>query len=187
LVGLSGNYSFADKSGDANTSFLSIDTPEGLMCVAGQVVDFDRLALPFNRSVTLSYESNGTVSKETDKTVVGEFPTTVLVSLVIVNQVSEADGGPLTEYDGQATADCVLEARLSKAGERDKVKLRCDLGEDLTGFSPPLTSSLIENVHNAYGRGKRARLDTESGKLKILHHGDPADSVPIDCSLPSEG
>jgi hypothetical protein len=187
LVGLSGNYSFEDKSGDPNTSFLSIDTPQGLMCVAGQVVDFDRLALPFNRSVTLTYESNGTITKETDKTVVGGEFLTVSVSLVIVNEVSEAQGGPVNEYEGQATADCVLAARLLKSGERDKVKLRCDLGANLAGFLPPLTSSLLENVHNAYGRGKRARIDTKSGKLKILHHGDPADSVPIDCSLPSEG
>jgi hypothetical protein len=185
-VGLSGNYSFDDKSGDTNSSFLGIDTPQGLICVAGQVVDFDRLALPFNRSVTFSYESNGTITKETDKTVRGEFPTTVLVSLVIVNERSEAEGGPLTEYDGQVTADCVLEARLVKSGERDKVKLRCDLGEDLAGFSPPLTSSLIENVDNAYGHGRRARVDTKKGKLKIPHIGDPADSVPIACSLPSE-
>jgi hypothetical protein len=66
------------------------------------------------------------------------------------------------------------------------VKLRCELGEDLEGFSPTLTPSLIENVDHAYGHGKRARVNTKTGKLKILHHGDPADSVPIACSL-SEG
>jgi hypothetical protein len=185
LVGLSGDYPFEDNlTGDANTSFMSIDTVGGQICVAGQLEGFDRLALPFNRSVFLTYASNGTITKETDQKVIAEFPGTALVTLTIINDRSEALGGPVTEYVGQLTANCKLEARLERAGERDKVKLRCDdLGEDLAGFSPSLDSSLVENVSNAFGHGKRARVNTKRGQLKVLTNGDPTDSVPVSCGL----
>jgi hypothetical protein len=151
------------------------------MCVANQVQDFDRLALPFNRSVTFSYQSEGETTKVTTRKVNGAFPTSVKLRLVIVNETS---GEPETEYDKAVDVDCKLKARLLKAGDRDKVKLLCDLGANLSKF-PDLTSALIQNVANAYGPGKRARVKTKKGTLKISHAGDPADAagVPISCSL----
>ena len=179
MAGLSGDYSFEDtKSGDLITSFLSIDTGLGQLCLANQVQDFDRLAVPFNRSVTFSYSSQGSITKENDNRVNGEFPPTVSLRLVIINLVP---GEPETEYDETMTVGCKLEASLRKEGDRDKVKLLCDLGENLSQFG--LTPALIQNVANAYGPGKQVRVRTKKGKLKIPHTGDLTEGGPISCSL----
>jgi hypothetical protein len=178
---LSGPYWFqGTKTGALNTSFLNIDTDRDLICVAGQAQDSDRLAY-FNRTVTFTYASRGNITKETTQKVTGQFPTEVLLTLEI-QAINESE----PEYEGEATVECKLKASLLKAGARDKVNLVCDLGENLSEFSPALTPEEIQNVANAYGPGKRVRVKTKKGKLKLpsagVRVGDDAE-LPLSCDL----
>jgi hypothetical protein len=169
-------------TGDANTSLLNVDRTLGQMCVAGQVQEFDRTATPFNRSVTLSYRSIATISRVTPRTVRADA-TSVSLTLEIVDLVPAVSGGPVPEYDETITAECKLEARLQKKGARDKVRLLCDLGPDLSAF-PGLTPELVENVEDA--SLKRVKIHTRKGRLKLWTHGVPTDvGLPISCDFPT--
>jgi hypothetical protein len=162
---------------DANTSLLNVDTSLGQVCLAGQVQEFDRTATPYNRSVTYTYQSIGTITKATDKKVLAEFAS-VSLRLEIVEL---APGAPVVEYDHTLTTECKLKASLQKEGARDRVNLRCDLGGNFTEF-PGLTPDLVQNLANA--ALKRVKVNTEKGKLKISTTGVPTDAeLPISCGL----
>jgi hypothetical protein len=158
------------STGGANTSFLSVATGSDQVCVAGQVQGTDGSA-----SVAFSYESLGGISKATDKKVRGEF---VSVSLTL-----DISGG--APYSQTTTLDCrVIKASLLKEGSRDKVKLRCDLGQNYSAFSD-LNSQYITNINNAFAHQKRVTANSKNGILKISHVGVPADGeVPVSCTLP---
>jgi hypothetical protein len=167
---------------DANTSVLNVDRSLGQMCVAGQVQEFDRTATPFNRSVTLTYRSIATIRKATDNTVKADS-VSVSLTLEIMNLVPAVSGGPFLEYDQTITAECKLKARLQKKGSRDRVRLRCDLGRNLSDF-PDLTPELIQNVANA--SLKRVKIHMERGRLNLWTHGVPTDAgVPVSCEFPT--
>ena len=79
---------------------------------------------------------------------------------------------------------CKLKARLQQKGARDRVRLLCDLGSNLSAF-PDLTPELVENVENA--SLKRVEIHTRKGRLEIWTHGVPTDAgLPISCDFPSE-
>jgi hypothetical protein len=176
--GLSGQFPFVDEStGGANSSLLNVDTSLGQVCLAGQVQEFDRTATPYNRSVTWTYQSIGTITEATAKKVKAEFAS-VSLTLEIVNLVP---GAPVVEYDHTLTTECKLKASLQKEGTRDKVSLRCDLGENFQEF-PNLTPDLVDNVANA--SLKRVKVNAKKGKLKISTTGVPTDAeLPISCGL----
>jgi hypothetical protein len=157
----------------ANTSFLNVDTSRGQVCLAGQVFAVDQIA---NRSVTYTYNTVGTISKATDKTVRADSNS---VSLTL--DITELTN-PIPEYSETITAECKVKASLQKEGTKDKVSLRCDVGENLSDFTG-LTPELIENVANA--RLKRVKVNTKKGKLKIATVGVPANAgVPVSCDFP---
>jgi hypothetical protein len=156
---------------------MNVDTSLGQVCLAGQIQAFDRTATPYNRSVTYTYHSIGTITQATDRKVVADFAS-VSLTLEIVNLVP---GAPVVEYDYTLTTECKLKASLQKEGARDRVSLRCDLGGDFTDF-PGLTPDLVENVANA--ALNRVKVNTEKGKLKISTTGVPTDAeLPISCGL----
>ena len=173
-VNLSGQYAFADeKTFDANSSFLNIDTGLNQMCVAGAVEEPDRLQLPFNEIVTFYYDANSAIDKATDKKVKGVFGevTVQLRLLLMALNASESD------FDQTIFPTCKVQATLDKAGDHAKVTLRCDLGENLSSFTG-LTPGQLTNIDNAFGKGKRAKVNVKSGKLKIVHSGQPTEAEP---------
>jgi hypothetical protein len=164
-----------DKStGGANTSFLNVDTSLNQICLAGQVQEADETSsLP--ATVTFTYDSLGSISKETDKTVRGDF-----VSVSLTLDIS-------TGYSQTITATCKLKASLQKAGVQDKVNLQCDLLENYAAFSG-LTSQQITNVDQAFAKVKRVKANSKNGKLKISTVGEPTDAaVPGLCGSPTPG
>jgi hypothetical protein len=173
-----------DKSGAANTSYLDIDTAGGELCVAGQVVEFDRLALPYNRRVTFSYTSFAEIDRANDRRVRGES-SSVQLRLEIVNLVPNA---PITEYDQTIVTPCTVKAGVQREGAKGRVTLRCtELLPDFAAF-PGLTEALVENVDHAYGKQKRARAHVKRGELEIRHDGEPStDAPPVTCSLSTPG
>jgi hypothetical protein len=169
-------------TGDANTSVLNVDRSLGQMCVAGQVRLFDRTAVPFNRSVTLTYRSIATISQTAVETVKADS-VSVNLTLEIFNLIPEVSGGPVQEYNQTITAECKLKARLKKNGLRDKVRVRCDLGRNLSAF-PGLTPTLIENVADA--SLKRVEIHMKRGRLNLWTHGVPTEAgLPISCDFPA--
>lgn len=149
--------------------------------MAGQVQEFDRTATPYNRSVTYTYRSIGTISQETDKKVRADS-SSVSLTLEIINLVP---GAPIEEYDQTITVACKLKASLLKAGSRDKVNLQCDLRENFAAF-PGLTPELIENLSNA--ALARVKANPKKGKLRISTAGVPTEAgVPVSCDFPAPG
>jgi hypothetical protein len=161
-----------------------VDTASGELCVAGQVVEFDRLALPYNRRVTFSYTAAGPIDRANDNRVRSEL-TSVLLRLVIVNLLP---GNPVTEYDQEISTQCRVKAAVQKQGERGRVNLHCnELMPNFQAF-PSLGEALVENVENAYGRQKRAHVDVKQGRLRIQHNGEPSDDEPaVTCSVSTPG
>jgi hypothetical protein len=166
------------STGGANTSFLSVDTGSDQVCVAGQVQGTDRSA-----SVAFSYESLGGISKATDKTVRGEF-----VSVSLTLDISGGVVPPDPPYSETTTLDCrVIKASLLKEGSRDKVKLRCDLGQNYSAF-PGLNSQFITNIDRAFAKQKRVKANSKNGRLSISHAGEPTDQEPpATCNVSSNG
>ena len=158
---LSGSYPFVDtRTGGANTSFLEVDTGLGQVCVAGQVQGSDGAV-----SVAFRYASLGSVAKATEKKVRGDF---VSVSLTL-----DIAGGASPAYGQTIAAECRLKASLLQAGSQDKVRLRCELGENYAAF-PGLTSQQVTSIDNAFAEQPRARARSKTGRLKISHAGAPS-------------
>jgi hypothetical protein len=158
------------STGAANTSFLSVATGSDQVCVAGQVQGTDG-----STSVVFSYESIGSISKATDKKVIGEF---ISVSLML-----DITGGTAA-YSQEIMLQCKLGASLRKEGSRDKVSLRCELGQNYSAF-PNLNSALIVNINRAFAKQPKVKANSKRGRLKISHVGEPADGeVPVSCTLP---
>ena len=176
---LSGDYPFVDdKTGDANTSFMEVDTELGKVCVAGQIQQIDDLSSD-SATVTFIYSSTGDITKDTDEKVKADFGT-VLLTLDI-------SGEDVETYHQAITPECKLKATLQKAGAQDKVILRCDLlGENFSAFG--LNAQYITIINNAYVHQKRATVNTKKGKLKISHAGEPTNQQPpATCNVSSNG
>jgi hypothetical protein len=152
---------------------MNVDTSLGQVCLAGQVQEVDESSNP-PATVTFTYSSIGDITKDSAKKVQADF---VTVSLTL--DIS----GPVPAYNETITANCQLKGTLRSAGERDKVKLLCELGEDFSTF-PVLTSDQVTSIVNAYTRVKRAKATSKRGKLKIDNFGVPSAGVPYTCPLP---
>jgi hypothetical protein len=179
---------------------MDVDTALSQICVAGAVREIDA-TVTYNRSVTFSYSSNGSITKASDKKVDADFGS-VELTLIITELVPASDGGPVEEYNQTITiptpnipAECKLKASLKQpkgpqSGERalDRVKLDCALGENFSAF-PDLTDALIANIQDAFAKRKQVKADPKNGKLKIKTSGSEvlpgdASTVDVSCSLP---
>jgi hypothetical protein len=90
-----------------------------------------------------------------------------------------------TVFSQTITSACKLKGRLRKSGDSQKVRLRCDVGEDLSAFglSDAASRALRDNVTNAFPKQKHIKVDTSKGKVRFTHNGAPAPSnVPISLS-----
>jgi len=176
LPSVMGPHPFLDKStGDANTSVMNVDTELGQVCLAGQVREVAEGSV-FTPDVTFFYTSIGNITKATDQKVEAEF-----VSVSLTLDISDSNEA-YVPYNQKIVAECTLEARLQKVGIQDRVRLRCDLGENFSAFSG-LTSEYIVAIDNAFAKGKRARAKSKNGKLTIKHVGEPTQDVGYSCDL----
>lgn len=179
--GLSGQYSFLDKAtGSANTSFMNVDTGLGELCVAGQTAEVAN-GQSIAPTVTFTYQALGDITDADDKTVKADF-LQVLLTLDITGPDPDNSSGTITRFNQTILLECKLDASLRKEGDADKVKLRCELGENFSEFDG-LTSGDIVAIDSAYKSAKRAKASSKNGKLKITHEGEPTEGVGLTCDL----
>jgi len=168
---LSGQYPFIDSvSGGTdqdNQSFANIDTGTDQFCLAGFVQRIDSDPLP-NQQVSFEYRSIGSIKKATEKNVTADF-----VSVELNLTITQLATPPTTVYDETITTGCTLKGRLRKAGERDRVRLKCDAGENFSAF-PNMTNDLLDIIDDAYPKQKHIRIHTEKGRIRFIHNGEPA-------------
>jgi hypothetical protein len=167
---------------DKNETLLNVDVISGDFCLAGRVIGIDPTTT-FNRRVTFTYQSLGTITKATDKTVNGAF-----VDVLLTLDIEEL-GDPLTlEFSSTIQTGCKLKGRLRKEGDAAKATLQCDVGQALSAFGldPVTQQDLIENVTDAFVKRKNLKVNTKKGKIHFTHRGVPAPpglAIPLTCDL----
>jgi hypothetical protein len=173
-VDLTGQYPFVDhlnlRIDRDNQTFSNVETASDRFCLAGLIRGVD--ARPdVNREVTFRYESNGTIQQANTKRVKARFP------IVDLTLTIEEPGSTL--FEGTLVCDGKLTGRLRNSGESQRVRLRCDVGPDLSFFRLP--AELVDSVTNAFPKQKHIKVDARKGKIRITHTGQPAPpSVPVD-------
>jgi hypothetical protein len=130
--------------------------------------------------VSFEYRSHGSIDKATSKTVKAGFEPVELTLLV------EESGA--TIFSETITSACKMKGRLRKGGDSQKVRVKCDVGENLSAFglSDAAGGELRENVEGAFPKQKHVRVDVGKGKLRFTHNGEPAPSgvpVSLGCDL----
>jgi hypothetical protein len=107
---------------------------------------------------------------------------------VSLRLVIEENGSPI--YDETVSSACSLKAKLQKAGDKAKIRLKCDVGEDLSAFPDPV-GDFIDSIENAFPKqgAKHIKVDTSKGKVRITHNGEAVDSglVDVSCSVGTPG
>jgi hypothetical protein len=164
-----------------NQTFSNIDTGSGQFCLAGLVRGLDTSPLP-NRQVSFEYRSNGSIQSANGTRVAADF---AQVQLTLTIQES---GG--TVFSQTITPVCKLKGRLRRGGDSQKVRLQCDVGENLSAFglSDAASRPLRNNVENAFPKQSHIKVDVSKGKLRFTHNGAPAPSgVPVSLSCDLDG
>ena len=188
LPGLSGVYPFEDKDvGDKSLSLMNIDTsPPGRICLAGSARGIDA-TVTLNRSVTFSYNAFGSISKESDKQVQGDFDSVQVTLRLTIQELTGAPPPPVPTLVNETiflTTECKLEASLKQPGgpqsterARDRVSLDCNLGPDFSTFTQ-LDEQLLDNIQEAFNKRKFIKVNLKKGRLKIKTSG--IESLPSD-------
>jgi len=165
-----------------NQSLADIDTSTGQFCLAGLVRGTDTGPLP-SREVSFEYRSQGTIKKASANRVTGDFGN---VDLTLT--IEDLTG---TLFQQTLTSACQLTGKVLKAGEKSKVRVKCELGEFFSAFG--LSAELRNNVSAAFPkdeRGKHIRLNIEKGKARFFQTGEEAPEtveVEVSCDLPTPG
>jgi hypothetical protein len=166
---------------DDNQSLANIDTGAGQFCLAGLVRGTDATLFPL-RDVSFAYRSQGTIQKANPKKVTGEFG-----SVDLTLTIEDSTG---TLFEQTLTSVCEVRGKVLKAGERSKVRVKCELGELFSAFG--LNEEQRGNVSNAFPKGdrKHVRVDVEKGKARFVQTGEEASEtveVEVSCDLPTPG
>jgi hypothetical protein len=172
-----GGFLFVDKKNfEFNTT---CSDAEGLTyCLSGRANPIDGSSTP-NRIVQVDWFSEGSVAKSSASATKGDF-STVTLTLTIFAIRSPADGNNCTLWQSvPASFPCKLKGGTKKSNTQSRVKLFCELGEDLSSLVPaagfgPLTDDLLESVESAFLRRKNMKVDVKKGKLKIIQRGEDA-------------
>ncbi len=180
-------FLFVDrKSFEFNTS---CSVAEGTSyCLSGRANPIDATVTP-NRLVEFDWFSNGSVTKSSESATKGEF-STVTLTLTVFEIRGPADGNNCTLWQSvPADFPCKLRGRTKKSNTEARVRLVCDLGEDLSslvpapGFGPlddpPVSrptspQTVLESVESAFLERKTTKLQVEKGRLKIIQRGESA-------------
>jgi hypothetical protein len=178
---LSGQYPFVDsvryRLDQNNQTFANVDTGAGRFCLAGLVQGVDAGGALPSRRISFEYRSNGAIRKASSKTVGAAFDEVELTLTILENGVSV--------FSQTITPECKLTGRLRKAGESQKSRLRCDVGEFFSAFGlgDPASSGLRDSIERAFPKRSHVKLDVSKGKLRFTHTGTPApSSVPVSLS-----
>jgi hypothetical protein len=166
---------------DDNQSLANIDTNANQFCLAGLVRGTDATLFP-QRDVSFAYRSQGTIGKASAKRVTGEFG-----SVDLTLTIEDSSG---TLFEQTVSSACELTGKVLKAGEKSKVRVKCELGELFSAFG--LSEALRGNVSNAFPKGdrKHVRIDVEKGKARFVQTGEEASEaveVEVSCDLPAPG
>ena len=119
------------------------------------------------------------MTKSSDSATKGEFSSVTLILSIFAIR-SPADGNNCTIWQSvPATFPCKLQGGTKKSNTQTRVRLRCELGENLSSLVPapgfgPLNDDLLESVESAFLRRKNMKLDVKKGKLKIIQRGEDA-------------
>jgi hypothetical protein len=158
-----------------NQTFSNVDTASDRFCLAGLVRGVD--ARPSgNREVSFAYRSLGSIRKANLKRVKATFPV-VDLTLTIEELGTEL-------FSETIVCDGKLDARLRKSGDTQSVRLRCDVGPDLSFFHLP--AELVDSVTNAFPKQGHIKLDAPKGRLRVTHKGEPPPataSVDLSCNF----
>ncbi len=170
--GLSGQYEFADRRfGEESTSYLEVDTALGKICVAGEV-----RGMSGGTEVTVSYRSTGIVGKASD--------TKLSALLDRVEIELRISGGGVAPYALSVEPPCELKVRLVQAGSRDKLSLRCELGDGFSMF-PDLSAAHVASIDATFAARSSAKAKSKTGRLEVSHSGVTADgAVSVSCEIP---
>jgi hypothetical protein len=156
-----------------NQTFSNVETASDRFCIAGLVRGVDARPLA-NREVRFEYRSNGTIKKANLKRVKAVFATVDLTLTI------EENGSPL--FEETIVCDGKLDVRLRNSGESQKVRLKCDVGPDLSFFRLP--TELVDSVTNAFPDQRHIKVDARKGKIRFIHTGAPPPEgvqVPLGC------
>jgi hypothetical protein len=193
-------FFFVDKTSfDKITSLANFDLPFNEYCLAGRAAYVDQQATP-NRRVEFLFDSLGTIAEQSATKVEGtfEFVTVDLTLTVWFFPTLVLGAGPL--FTETITSICELEGEVSKAGERHKVRLDCNVGPELSAFTIPATmpapicgaatptpypcgpdvtrDEVITSVDLALAKKKTIKLDLDQGSLLVKHSGEPMPPPP---------
>jgi hypothetical protein len=157
--------------------------------VAGLAQGLDTSTTP-NERVYFEYRALGDIKKESEKQVTPDDLVPVALRLVIETVAAT----PVTLYDEEITTGCTLKAKLQKSGEKAKLRLKCEVGEFLSGFpfaDGSEAATVRGHVTNAFPKqgAKHIKVDTSKGKIRITNNGQAVDSsnVDVSCSVGSPG
>ena len=186
LPGLTGVYPFEDKDvGDKSINLLNVDTTLDEICLAGSAQGVDAISEILNRRVTFSYQAFGSISKESDKKVQGDFVDVQVALNLTIQEIVGAPPPPIPppEFDETIflTTKCKLKVSLTQPGgpqsterARDSVSLDCDLGPNFEAFGD-LDQALLTNIQEAL---EKRKFNLKKGRLKIKTSG--IESLPSD-------
>jgi hypothetical protein len=189
--GLNGPFLFVDQeSFDKISSLANIDQAFNEICLAGYVAYVDAHNT-LNRRVEILFDSLGTISKESDTKVDGEFLGAINLTVNIFSgPSSNASVHPLLYSTGVINPPCTLEGSVRKSGLVDRAILSCELGANLSSLGipesvpnpfplppalpgPDITQQeMIDSIAFALAKKKRVKLDVKTGRLRINHSGE---------------
>lgn len=188
-----GGTLFVDKIGLDKGSFefnTSCSDAEGVdYCLSGRAAAIDGTVTP-NRLVQFDWFSDGSVTKSSDNATKGEFSdVTLILTIFIVRSPSDANNCTIWQ-SAPATFDCKLKGGTRKANTQSRVRLLCDLGNDLSGLVPdpqafppfpPITDvpsaqplspqTLLESVQSAFLKRRNMKVNVTNGRLKVSQRG----------------
>jgi hypothetical protein len=158
--------------------------------VAGLAQGLDTSGSTPNERVYFEYRALGDIKKESEKQVTPDDLVPVSLRLVIETVAAS----PQEIYNKEITTGCTLKAKLQKAGEKAKLRLKCDVGEFMSGFpfaNESEAATVRGHVTNAFPKqgSKHIKVDTSKGKIRITNNGEAVDSsnVDVSCSVGSPG
>lgn len=180
---LDGPFFFVDRvSFDKITSLANIDQAFDEFCLTGKAVYIDS-STTLNRRVEIEFRSLGVIESETEVKVDGTFTTVDLTLTVLAGPTT--DMPPLFGPSTISGANCELDGSLSKAGDRDRAVLDCNVGPNFADFGIPATvpdpfggkditqQEILATISFATAKKKAIKVDVRKGDIRFNHNGVP--------------
>jgi hypothetical protein len=186
-----GEYFYIDRvSVDKIKSLAVIDQAFDEFCLTALIVFLDTTTT-LNHRVEFIFHSLGDIEKESDSTVDGVFTSVDLT----LNVYSGPETTDTLLFSNTVTSFCELDARLTKAGQRLKALLECELGPNLVnmGVTLPDTDGILDSVAFALAKKKSVKIDIDTGDFRVFNNGievnpvaDGLDFTRLSCPTSSD-